>query len=101
MRVLRPEIEDDDGLCVHGFSVAGGGERCKDRAYCTVSCGVSECESDPEAAVTVKEKFCGTNLAAQPVNPAASAAPITTSTASLARRARPLRSLPMKGSSTS
>ena len=31
LRILRPEIEDDDCLGVHAPSVAGGGEGCKER----------------------------------------------------------------------
>jgi hypothetical protein len=48
----------------------------------------------------VNEKLCGEVVAPQPVNPTASAAPITNSTASLAKRARPARSLLANGSKT-
>ena len=38
-------------------------------AYFTVSCAVTECDRDPEAAVTVKEKLSEESLAPQPIIP--------------------------------
>jgi hypothetical protein len=66
--------------------------------YFTVSCAVTEWESDPDAALTVNDRFCGENFALpQPVNPVASAALTAASTAGLTNCARPLRNLPANG----
>src|SRR5271165_1838532 len=37
--------------------------------YFTTTCAVTECERDPEAAITVKEKDCAVKLLPQSVNP--------------------------------